>query len=214
MKVVWLIRHGESESNVGIHTTQPTELTQLTRKGQQQAISVAAVVSKPDLIVTSPYLRTKQTAQPTIERFPNCPQTEWQVQEFDYIAPPLQPVDRPGILALCKEYWQRRDPFYQDGVGAESFASLIHRVDLTFKQIEQSATNTILVFTHSGFIRAVLWSTLMSHPEVTPRSMDKFYGFISSISIPNGAIVKLHLGEDGICFSPVLTNHLQRFSDE
>jgi broad specificity phosphatase PhoE len=47
---------------------------ELTELGWSQAREVAANWTEtPSLIVTSPYLRTQQTAAPTIERFPNVP---------------------------------------------------------------------------------------------------------------------------------------------
>ena len=209
MIAVWLIRHGESESNIGLPTTKPTEFTQLTHRGHQQAKVVASVVPLPDLIVTSPYFRSKQTAQPAIERFPHCPQAEWQVQEFDYLASVSKTNDRREILHLCKAYWQRRDPFYQDGEEAESFASLMQRVAVFFQQIHTLEGKTILTFSHSGFIRAVLWASLIQETEITPRTMDKFCNFIQSVRIPNGGIIKLHVQNQEMFFSPILTSHLQ-----
>jgi broad specificity phosphatase PhoE len=214
MTSVWLIRHGESESNVGLPTAKPTEFTQLTHRGHRQAKAIAAIVPHPDLIVTSPYLRAKQTAQPTIEGFPTCPHAEWQVQEFDYLASATKPDvllesgTTQEVLQLCKAYWQRRDPYYSDGAGAESFADLMQRVVAMLKQLQQLEAKTILVFSHSGFIRAVLWSSLMSQPEVSPKMMDKFYHFINSIRIPNGAIIKLQLQNQEKFFSPILIDHL------
>ncbi|MDX2231556.1 MAG: histidine phosphatase family protein [Leptolyngbyaceae cyanobacterium bins.349] len=216
MTSVWLIRHGESESNVGLPTTKPTEFTQLTNRGHQQAQAIAAVVPPPDLIVTSPYLRAKQTAQPTIDCFPYCPQAEWQVQEFDYLTPVAKAAGWPeggtsqmDVLQLSKAYWQRRDPYYSSGVGAESFAELMQRVAEMLQQLHQLEGKTVLVFSHSGFMRAVLWSSLLRQPEVNSRMMDKFYYFINSIRIPNGAIIKLHLHDQETFFSPILIHHLQ-----
>ncbi|WP_241212739.1 MULTISPECIES: hypothetical protein [unclassified Sphingomonas] len=45
----------------------------------------------PSLIVTSPYLRTRQTAQATIQRFPTVPVEVWPIEEF--LSPPL-PAER------------------------------------------------------------------------------------------------------------------------
>ncbi|MBF2027526.1 MAG: histidine phosphatase family protein [Oscillatoriales cyanobacterium C42_A2020_001] len=208
MIAVWLIRHGESESNAGLPTQNLTEFTQLTPKGHRQAESLIHVVAKPDLIVTSPYIRTKQTAQPILTQFPNCPQAEWQVQEFDYLSLPSKPTDRSEILDLCKVYWQRRDPFYIDGEGAESFAGLMHRVKQMFQQIQQLDGKLIVIFSHAGFIRAVLWSALTQTAEITPKAMEKFCCFIQSVRIPNAAIVKLYLHQDEIFISNILTSHL------
>jgi broad specificity phosphatase PhoE len=212
MVAVWLIRHGESESNAGLSNSELTQWIRLTSRGHQQAKRIARSLPQPDLIVTSPYLRTKETAQPTIERFPKCPQAEWPVQEFDYISLPPGKISRNEYLSLCNAYWVRSDPFYVDGEGAESFASLLHRVDVMIRKLEQLAQKdhkVIVVFSHAGFIRAVLWSMLCHEVETTPASMDKFCCFLRSLRFPNGAIVKLHLQDTDVFFSKVLIDHLQ-----
>ena len=79
---VFLIRHGESESNAGLPSADPGSAP-LTPDGHRQARQVARVLADaPALIVTSPYLRARQTAQPTISRFPGAACEEWPVQEF------------------------------------------------------------------------------------------------------------------------------------
>ena len=67
------IRHGESTGNAGVpcHDLAAIELTE---RGHEQARQVAASWTQaPALIVTSPYTRTRQTAAPTIARFPGVP---------------------------------------------------------------------------------------------------------------------------------------------
>src|SRR5690348_4865955 len=67
MQTIWFIRHGESEGNVGVRTIDPASI-QLTTKGQEQARQVAqAFHEAPALIVTSPYMRAKQTALATMK---------------------------------------------------------------------------------------------------------------------------------------------------
>lgn len=41
----------------------------------------------PTLIVTSPYLLTRQTAGVTIQRFPDVPVEVWSIDEFTYLQP-------------------------------------------------------------------------------------------------------------------------------
>jgi len=63
---VWLIRHGQSESNAGLPSADWQGIP-LTELGHQQAARIAGVFTDPPkLIVSSPYLRAQQTAQPTI----------------------------------------------------------------------------------------------------------------------------------------------------
>jgi broad specificity phosphatase PhoE len=138
---------------------------------------------------------------------------EWPVQEFDYVAFSSKVSDRTEILQLCRAYWQRRDPFYRDEEEAESFASLMQRVALLFQRVQQYPDKTILVFSHSGFIRAVLWAGLTQQTEITPKAMEKYRSFIQSIRVPNGAIVTLQLDGPGMLFSSIMTNHLERLPE-
>mgnify|MGYP002653971246 CR=1 FL=1 len=66
------IRHGQSTGNAGVpcHDLASIELTEL---GWRQAREVArAWTETPSLIVTSPYLRARQTAEATIQRLATC----------------------------------------------------------------------------------------------------------------------------------------------
>jgi len=58
------IRHGQSTGNAGIpcHDLSGIELTELGRRQSREV--TASWAEAPDLIVTSPYLRTQQTAPP------------------------------------------------------------------------------------------------------------------------------------------------------
>ena len=78
---------GESTGNAGVpcHDLATIELTE---RGHEQARAVAASWPEaPALIVTSPYTRTRQTAAPTIARFPDPPVEVWPIEEFTYLQP-------------------------------------------------------------------------------------------------------------------------------
>ncbi len=85
-------------------------MLELTDLGWRQSREVAASwTDAADLIVTSPYLRTQQTAAATIERFPNVPVEVWPIQEFTY----LQPSRWNGTLSsermpYLERYWGSR----------------------------------------------------------------------------------------------------------
>jgi 2,3-bisphosphoglycerate-dependent phosphoglycerate mutase len=108
---LWLIRHGESEANAGLPTTDTTAVA-LTPRGEHQARQVVRAFTRaPDLLVTSPYRRTKQTAAPLLARFPHTPQAEWLVQEFTYLALPPDVVTTAAERApLSDAFWGRYDP--------------------------------------------------------------------------------------------------------
>jgi glutamine cyclotransferase len=106
---VFLIRHGESESNAGLASSDPGSIP-LMPDGHRQAGQIARVFSDiPALIVTSPYLRARQTAQPTISGLPAAAsQAHRRLARPDYAEVIGDPVDclnagrlaeRPGALA-------------------------------------------------------------------------------------------------------------------
>ena len=62
----YFIRHGESQSNAGMLTEHPGSAP-ITERGHAQAQILSQMLDcAPGLIVTSSYIRTKQTAAPTI----------------------------------------------------------------------------------------------------------------------------------------------------
>jgi broad specificity phosphatase PhoE len=188
---VWLIRHGESESNAGLPGNGPAD-TPLTPLGLQQAEQVAeAFPEPPALIVTSPYLRAWRTAQPTIARFPAAAVQEWPVQEFTYLG------DLHGNATTGRQrepysraYWERSDPHLVNG-GAESFTDLIDRVRECLDRLDRHSPAFIAVFTHGTFTRALLWSLQTGTTALTSETMRQFRAFADTCLMPNGCIVEL-----------------------
>jgi broad specificity phosphatase PhoE len=190
------IRHGESTGNAGIPCND-LALLELTEKGWRQAREVAASWSAtPDLIVTSPYLRTQQTAQPTIERFPEVPVVVWPIQEFTYLEPSrwngtLSAARRPHIDA----YWKAADPEFCDGPGAESFATLLRRAeDALARLCELPDGSQALVFSHGQFIHAV--RMVVFHPGATDKQrMLHFWRADGMPAVQNAELVELQRTE-------------------
>lgn len=175
MPTVQLIRHAESEANAGLPTDNPRGIL-LTPHGHQQAAAVAAAFTKaPDLIVVSPFIRTQQTAAPLMQRFPQVPVAEWPVQEFTY----LNPIKYVGTTETQRgvhahAYWERCDPHWNDGGGAESFANLITRVDALERRIRQQVAASVVIFTHGYFIKAFQLRQKQPHASVDRRLMATF----------------------------------------
>ena len=99
MTTVLFIRHGESQTNAGLPSLRP-ETVELTENGWQQAEDIAWYLNKkahPNLMVTSSFQRTKQTAQPTLALFPFVPREVRAVHEFTYLG------SQHDILSSTKE---------------------------------------------------------------------------------------------------------------
>lgn len=197
MRTVWFIRHGESEGNAGLPTTDPASI-RLTKKGLEQAHNIAAMFEEPpSLIVTSSYIRTKQTAWPTIKSFPGTPQEEWPVHEFTYLSLANRQYStvqqrRP----LVQQFWHRNDPFYVAGEGAESFVQFMQRVRDILERICKQESDFIAIFSHEQFIRGIMWSLLLDTAEQLCSPVN-FRKFLTAFAMPNGAIWKVEFHEEG-----------------
>lgn len=209
MTIVWLIRHGESEANAGLPTAEPENI-KLTQKGHQQAKQIASFITEqPSLIVTSPFYRTKQTAQPLIECFPSTPQVEWEIQEFNYLADARRKnTTLAQRIPMAEEYWQRCDPFYADGAGAESFAEMINRLHNFKKRIQQLEEGFVIVFSHGMLMRIFLWTLLINSVEVSAENMRKSRIVLDILQMPNGAILQLQTHNNAIWIGELITSHL------
>ena len=210
MREIWLIRHGESESNAGLPTSV-TQLITLTPKGFAQAERAAGAIDRaPSLIVTSPYLRSKQSAQPAIDRFPQARVEEWPVHEFSLLSLANRRNTTPEQRRpLVDAFWERCDPLYVDGDGAESFAGLVERASSTLERLRRLDDEFAVVFGHGLFTRALLWVFLAGAPAIDARTMRRFRGFASGFAVPNASILKVYVnGEREMLFGTFSIAHL------
>jgi probable phosphoglycerate mutase len=154
---------------------------------------VADLVSdRPRVIAVSRYLRTIQTAEPLLRRYPDVPVEQWRVEEFTYLdrafCAGTTYAERKG---LRDAYWKRRDPVWADGPGCECFADFIQRV----RRLEQTLSlrdpdETIVVFTHGFVMRTLLWLQQRTVGQITGAEMADFDSFRRRISVQNCATLR------------------------
>jgi broad specificity phosphatase PhoE len=193
-----LVRHAESASNAGLPTDSPTS-NPITERGLAQAWRFANSwkLGPPQLIVTSPFIRTKLTAEPFLTKYPEVPHVEWLVHEWGQLdhtryQGTTYTERHPHVLA----HWERNDPYFRDGENAETLVELFGRVrDLLHNVASRTETLTV-VFTHGFFIRAVLW-WLHGNDYDTSEGMAHFRKFAESVDIPNVATLPLHQNQYG-----------------
>jgi 2,3-bisphosphoglycerate-dependent phosphoglycerate mutase len=201
---VWLIRHGQSQANAGVATEHPSSIA-LTEIGREQARALAGQIDgRPDKIVVSPFVRTRHTAQPFIDKLQaaglDAPVLEWPIHEFTY----LSPVRCRGTTALDRKawaqtYWQRADPDWEDGDGAESYRQLMRRVDDFSARLADTSGWTV-VFGHGMFFKAFLIA--QDHgTEVSPEAMTRYRALEAASPLHNAQIIQLlmrdHEGASG-----------------
>jgi 2,3-bisphosphoglycerate-dependent phosphoglycerate mutase len=189
-----LVRHGQSVANAGgippDHITNP-----LTELGHAQAKAFAEKFDyAPTLFLVSPFLRARQTSEPLLQRFPAVPVEEWPIQEFTY----LEPVRHNGTneeqqMPHILEYWERGDPAYVDGPGAESFTMFVDRARTAIGRLALMAPGgCVVVFTHGLLMQAFRLVTLF--PDATDAElMSNFRRFHFNNFLENTETVKLEV---------------------
>lgn len=198
-QTVLFIRHGKSETHAG-KVAASSKRVPLTQEGKVQAKFIAdRLERKPDLIVSSPYLRAWQTAGPTIRRFPKAPCKVWlDVQEFAYLGLldgiPSSKEDR---RELVEEYWTECNPSWNYNCEeSESFTQFIQRTKTALDRLQkQKEFRFIVIFTHEQFIRAaqgLLEGWLKPAPD--PANMWQFWQRLEKSPLPFGAMQVMHDG--------------------
>lgn len=189
---LWIVRHGESVANAGGVTEGATSEVPLTKLGYRQARDVADRIQKcPDRLVTSPFLRARQTAVPVLNRWRFVPFEVWPIGEFTYLAPArVRGTTRAERVPLVEEYWDRCDPSYVDGEGAESFSAFMERVEEFAVRITDRPGWTVAVG-HGQFFGAYQLGCEQGF-QVTPEFMRLLRQRILTAEIGNGHIIKMH----------------------
>ena len=140
----------------------------------------------PDLIVVSRYSRTAYTAAALCKKHPQVPVVELPVHELTFLAPGRYiGTTETTRREPARQYWERCDPDFCDGEGAETFRHFCERIDASVQVLRERAEQRIAVFCHAYVIKAILWRQL--HPEApsTADYMRGFFDFHLNCVVPN-----------------------------
>lgn len=194
MKEIWFIRHGESAANAGLPTNDPASIP-LTPLGHQQAMELATEIkSCPGLFIMTPYLRTQQTANPMLEKFPDVPVEIWPLHEYDFLSPAVcQNTTIDERKPWVKEFWSKCDPDYIHGEGAESFKTFNSRVIQGLRKLQELEERFIIVFAHGQVIRAISQYIVTGNEQL---QMETFRDKMLHFEVPNTGIFKCSCSED------------------
>lgn len=200
---VTIYRHGQSTANAGEPSESPSA-TPLTPLGLRQAQLLAESIELddvPTLIVTSPYIRTGETAAPMREKFPSAKHEEWPIQEFTYLSPEKHRGTTKGDrYAHAMSFWDMGDPHYKEP-GAESFADFFGRIEALIDRLEEHAAmnpfTEISIFGHGMFMRALMWRLLVNPRSIDAEAMRAFRSFCFAFPVPNTAALPLRYTLEG-----------------
>jgi broad specificity phosphatase PhoE len=155
--LTWLVRHGQSASNAGLPATGHDDVP-LTELGLVQACELAGRLERPpELLILSPFLRARATAEPIVARWPETPRETWPIQELTYLSPTrcvgtTSATRRPWI----DDYWRRCDPDYRDSADAESFSAFVGRLREFHRRLLALEAGFVVAVGHGQFFRAYL----------------------------------------------------------
>ena len=196
---VWFIRHAESVANAGGRTKEAPSYP-LSELGFRQAEQLAQVLTPaPDLIVVSPYLRARQTAEPYAKRIGTVPVEEWPVQEVQYLDPALcVNTTQDERRAMSIAYWETADADYAAPNG-ESFVAFVGRAQAALQRLMARTEARTFVFCHGQLISAVAWLIFTRPARIDSPAMRRFYQFVHSFAVPNCSVLPVYLhGEEHI----------------
>ena len=147
---VWMIRHGESETNQNGFWTGWLDVP-LTQKGESDATLAREILSKVkfDTVYSSDLMRARRTAEIAL---PGC----------EYTTMPMLREINVGSIAgkpLAVILDENNRPMNTDGYGrfgGESTEEFRERVLTFMKCLENEDCENIAIFTHAGFVRRMV----------------------------------------------------------
>jgi broad specificity phosphatase PhoE len=156
-KVVYLIRHGQSQGNVSANF-QGVD-SPLNDRGREQAEQVAERVNRLsfDTLISSPQARAKSTAE-AIARM-----TGKEIEFSELFMERRKPSGLNGKSIHDKEIeplWRAwENALYTSGVRAEdgeNFDDLVPRADQALNFLTARSENSLVVVTHGFFLRTII----------------------------------------------------------
>lgn len=155
---VYLVRHGESVGNkAGLHQTPEMELSESGRR-QSELLARRLKKIKPDLIYSSTFLRTRQTAE-IISKSLNIPVEYWD--SLTELRTPSEihnkSINDPKIAKIkefVKKNFARENFRYSD---EETFPELNNRIKKVLEHlIRNHQKQNIICISHASMIKAIM----------------------------------------------------------
>lgn len=193
MKIIYFVRHGESEANINIPAQQGVFqgiASPLTEKGREQARFIAKRCAKLriDIILSSNAVRAHETAL-EIQRATGRP-LEVHEMFVERMSPSSflgKPRNDPQAKELLARWYQT---FYEDGErveDGESFADLKARVCSALRYLSERPEQHILVATHGFFLHMLIAVVLLGDK----LSLEEFARIARKVTIGNSGLTQI-----------------------
>lgn len=185
-----LVRHGESEGNRARHYTPHPEVP-LTDLGRDQAARAADLLARryaPAAVVSSPFLRARQTAGIVAGALQLPLSIEPDLRERNYGALAGQPYETPRSGYDPAAYWTWRPD------GGESLVEVLARTGAALDRIARGGVDEAVVVSH-GAVMLALWRHVTgtwAEPRVVPNA-----GVIEVEHRAGTYVAARHVADDG-----------------
>ena len=157
MKTVYLVRHAESEGNIGLHFQG--HHTSLTERGRAQAEHIARRAATLDIqvVISSPMVRAYDTAVEISARIglpiESCEHFSERRRPSSIIGTPMTDAAASALNDAWFESLFTRDARIEDG---ENYEDIAARTLNALQHLEQHSSDAILVVSHGFFMCALL----------------------------------------------------------
>lgn len=161
-KIVYFVRHGQSEDNVAPVFQSPD--SPLSERGKKQAESIAQRVSKLafDVLIASPLTRAKQTAEIIAKTTRKQPEYS---RLFAERSNPTYVNGKPYTDEKANALWRKcHESLYISGMrveDGENFDDLIMRADKALASLQNRPEQSFVVVTHGYFLRTIVARVLL-----------------------------------------------------
>jgi broad specificity phosphatase PhoE len=187
-KVVYFVRHGQSEDNVAPVFQSPH--SPLSEVGRTQAQRIAARVAKLsfDALLASPYQRAKETAEAIGKVTGKAPEF---CALFTERVKPTSVNGKPYTDEAARRAWLAWEhSLYTPGMrveDGENYDDLVTRADKALALLKDRAEQSLVVVTHGYFLRMIVARVILGEA----LSGDIFKHFYTVASIENTGLTVL-----------------------
>ena len=212
-KVVYCVRHGQSEDNVAPVFQSPH--SPLSALGRQQAARIAERVSHLsfDALLASPYQRAKETADAIGRVTGKAPEL---VELFTERVKPTSVNGKPFTDAKADNVWRAwTQSLYTPGMrveDGENYDDLIRRADAALALLQARAEPSLVVVTHGYFLRTMVARVILGDA----LSGEAFQHFHKVAAIENTGltVLRYHAGfEEDPCWRLWIYNDHAHLAD-
>ena len=199
-KVVYFVRHGQSEDNVAPVFQSPH--SPLSAVGRQQAERIAQRVSHLSFgaLLASPYQRAKETADAIGKVTGKAPEL---VDLFTERVKPTSINGKPYTDAKAQRTWRAWEhSLYTPGLrveDGENYDDLITRAEKALALLTDRAEPSIVVVTHGYFLRTIVARVILG--EALSGDTFKHFHTVASIENTGLTVLRYQVGVDeGPCW--------------